>query len=156
MNTYALKASDIKKEWHIVDATDLVVGRAAAVIASYLRGKHKPEYSPHLDCGDNIIVINAEKVKFTGNKFSKDGKIYYWHTGYMGGIKETSAKRIIEGKHPERVLENAVKRMLSKNPMGRQHFRNLHIYTGSEHPHKGQQPKPLDLAKMNNKNKIKG
>lgn len=154
MKTYSAKISEIKKDWHIIDATNLVVGRLASEIAKLLRGKHKPTFTPHMDCGDNIVVINADKVSLTGNKMArKDGKIYYRHTGYIGGIKETTAGKILEGKHPERVLQLAVKRMLSRQPLGHQQFSNLYVYAGTEHPHAGQKPAKYDFAKKNIKNK---
>lgn len=154
MKTYSAKPSDIKKEWHIIDATNLVVGRVASEIAKMLRGKHKPNFTPHMDCGDNIVVINADKVSLTGNKMArKDGKMYYRHTGYIGGIKETTAGKIIEGKHPQRVLQLAVKRMLSRGTLGRKQFSNLYVYAGEEHPHAGQKPKQYDFASKNIKNK---
>lgn len=151
MKTEFLSAKDIKKEWHIIDASDLVVGRLASQIAIILRGKNKANYTPFLDCGDNVIVINADKVKFTGTK-EKDKK-YYWHTGYPGGIKEiTPEKQRI--KAPERILRLAVKRMLGKGSLGRKQISNLHIYAGSEHPHVAQKPTELNIAKLNRKNNI--
>jgi large subunit ribosomal protein L13 len=154
VRTYSAKPSDITKAWHIIDASSLVVGRLASEIARILKGKHKPIYTPHMDCGDNVVVINAAKVAFTGNKMArKDGKIYYRHTGYIGGIKETTAGKILEGAHPERVLQLAVKRMLSKNPLGKQQFSNLYVYAGESHPHAGQTPKEYDFASKNIKNK---
>ena len=151
MKTYSLKASEIKKAWHIIDADGLVLGRLATIVANRLRGKHKPEFSPHLDCGDNIIIINAEKVHLTGNKLAD--KTFYWHTGHPGGIKQRTAKQILEGKKPEDLVLNAVRRMISRNPLGRQQMSNLHVYTGSEHPHAAQKPEVLDVASMNPKNK---
>ncbi len=154
MKTYSAKPSDIKKEWFIIDASNLIVGRLASYIASILRGKHKPSFTPHMDCGDNIIVINADKVSLTGNKLAtKDGKIYYRHTGFVGGIKETTAGKILASKHPERVLKMAVLRMLSRGPLGRQQFSNLYVYAGSEHPHAGQKPTAYDFGSKNIKNK---
>jgi len=153
MKTYSMKASEIQKNWYVVDASDLVLGRASALIARYLRGKHKPTYTPHMDCGDNIIVVNAEKIHLTGRKMDqKHGKKYYWHTGYFGGIKETMASKIIEGKFPTRVIEESVRRMLGKNKMGYQHLKNLYVYAGETHPHDGQQPVKLDIASLNVKN----
>ncbi|MDC0348797.1 50S ribosomal protein L13 [Alphaproteobacteria bacterium] len=151
MKTFSIKQSEIQKDWNIVDAEGLVVGRLASVIANRLRGKHKPEFTPHMDCGDNIIVINAEKVVFTGNKM-KD-KILYWHTGYPGGIKERTMEKILGGKNPERVLIKAVERMITRGPLGRRQMSNLHVYSGSSHPHDAQQPQVLDVASMNRKNK---
>ena len=150
--TKAAKPHEVEKKWHIVDATDLVVGRAAVVIANVLRGKHKPSFTPHVDCGDNVIVINAEKVAFTGKKLQD--KRYYKHTGYAGGIKETSPAKILEGRFPERVLEKAIERMIPRGPLGRQQMRNLRIFAGAEHPHEGQSPEVIDVASMNRKNKV--
>ncbi len=151
MKTYSAKPSDIERAWCVIDADGLVLGRLAAVIASRLRGKHKVLFTPHVDCGDNIIVINAEKVRLTGRK--RADKIYYWHTGYPGGIKSRTAERILDGKHPERVLIKAVERMISRNPLGRAQMRKLHVYKGAEHPHEAQKPEVLDVAAMNPKNK---
>jgi large subunit ribosomal protein L13 len=142
----------VEKKWHIVDATDLVVGRAAVVIANVLRGKHKTSFTPHVDCGDNVIVVNADKIKFTGNKLAD--KIYYKHTGYAGGIKGVTAGKVLEGRFPERVLEKAVERMIPRGPLGRQQMRNLRIYKGGEHPHEAQNPEVLDIAGMSRKNKV--
>ena len=151
--TYSITLKEIDKKWILIDATNLVVGRLASIIANLLRGKHKPTYTPHMDCGDNIIVINAGSVKLTGNKSArKDGKIYYKHTGYAGGIKETTAGKILEGKHPERVLYKAVKRMISRNKLGSTQMSNLYLYSGAEHKHQGQSPELLDVASMNRKN----
>ncbi len=151
MKTYSMKASEIDKKWYVVDAEGLVLGRMAAIIAKMLRGKHKPAYTPHMDCGDNVIVINAEKVALTGKK--RDDKIYYWHTGYPGGIKERTAGKILEGKTPERVVIKAVQRMLPRGPLGRQQLSNLKVCVGPDHPHEAQQPEVLDIASMNSKNK---
>ena len=148
----AAQPSTGKKKWIVIDAAGLVVGRLAALIATRLKGKHKPIYTPHVDCGDNIIVVNAEKVVFTGNKY--EDKVYYRHTGYPGGIKERTPRQIIEGKFPERVVEKAVERMITRGPLGRQQMRNLHVYAGTAHPHEGQSPKALDIAAMNRKNKV--
>lgn len=150
MRTYSAKASEIEKKWMLIDAEGLVVGRLAALIATRLRGKHKPTYTPHMDCGDNVIVVNASKVLLTGNKL-KD-KVYHWHTGYIGGIKERTAGAVMGGKHPERVVEKAVERMLPRGPLGRRQLSNLHIYPGSEHPHEAQQPQSLDVGGLNAKN----
>jgi len=149
--TYSMKASEIQKDWIIVDADDLVLGRMASIIALRLRGKHKPNFTANMDCGDNVIVINAEKVKLTGNK--RDGDIFYWHTGYPGGIKQRSKGQILDGKHPERVVQKAVERMLPKGPLGRKQYKNLFVYAGAEHPHDAQKPAVLDIAAMNPKNK---
>ncbi len=150
MKTYSAKVSEIDRKWYVIDADGIVLGRMAAVIATRLRGKHKTTYTPHMDCGDNVIVINAEKVKLTGNKRAQ--KTYYWHTGYPGGIKSRTAGAILEGKQPERVVEKAVERMISRNPLGRRQMKKLHVYSGSEHPHEAQQPEVLDLIAMNSKN----
>jgi large subunit ribosomal protein L13 len=150
MTTYSAKASEIEKKWVLIDADGLVVGRLAALIAMRLRGKHKPTYTPHMDCGDNVIVINAAKALLTGNKL-KD-KVYHWHTGYIGGIKERTAGAIMSGKHPERVVEKAVERMLPRGPLGRKQLSNLRVYPGAEHPHEAQQPQPLDVGALNAKN----
>ena len=151
MKTYSAKPSDIERAWCVIDADGLVLGRLAAVIASRLRGKHRPLFTPHIDCGDNIIVINAEKVRLTGRK--RADKVYYWHTGYPGGIRSRTAERILSGKHPERVLIKAVERMISRNPLGRAQMGKLHVYKGAEHPHEAQKPEVLDVAAMNPKNK---
>ena len=151
MRTYSAKPSEIEKKWWIVDAEGMILGRLASVLANYLRGKHKPTFTPHMDCGDNIVVINAEKVKLTGNK--RTDKTFYWHTGYPGGIKSRTMDKILDGKHPERVLEKAVQRMISRGPLARDQMRNLRIYSGTEHPHEAQQPEVLDVAAMNPKNK---
>ncbi len=151
--TKSIRPQDVEKDWILIDADGLVVGRVAGIIANILRGKHKPSYTPHVDCGDHVVVINADKVRFTGNK-TKDKK-YYRHTGYIGGIKETTPERIFEGKFPERVLEKAVERMVPRGPLGRAQMKALHLYNGSEHPHDGQSPKTLDVASMNSKNKVR-
>ena len=150
MSTYSAKAADIEKKWVLIDATGLVVGRLASIVAMRLRGKHKPTYTPHMDCGDNVVVINADKVKFTGRK--REQKVYYHHTGYIGGIKERSAKSILEGRFPERIVEKAVERMLPRGPLFRQILGNLRVYKGSEHPHTAQQPEMLDVGALNRKN----
>ena len=149
-NTYSAKAVDVEKKWVLIDASGLVVGRLASIIALRLRGKHKATYTPHMDDGDNIIVINAEKVVFTGRKL--DQKVYYHHTGYPGGIKERGAKFILEGRFPERILEKAVQRMLPRGPLGRAQLGNLRVYAGGEHPHAAQNPVTLDVAALNSKN----
>jgi large subunit ribosomal protein L13 len=150
MNTYSAKPADVVKKWVVIDGSGLVVGRLATIIAMRLRGKHKPTYTPHVDCGDNVIVINAEKVVLTGRKVEK--KIYHYHTGFTGGIKQRSAKFILEGRFPERIVEKAVERMLPRGPLGRRQLGNLRVYKGSEHPHAAQTPEPLDIAAMNRKN----
>lgn len=151
MKTYSAKAADIDKKWVIVDAQDVVLGRLAAVIATRLRGKHKPIYTPHVDCGDNVIVINADKVRITGNK--KDQDVFYWHTGFPGGIKGRTKRQILEGAHPERVVTKAVERMLPKNALNEKIIKNLKVYAGTEHPHEAQKPEVLDMAALNPKNK---
>ena len=150
MNTYSAKPADIEKKWVTIDATGLVVGRLASIVAKRLRGKHKASYTPHVDDGDNVIVINAAKAVFTGRKREK--KVYYHHTGYIGGIKERTARQIMDGRFPERVVEMAVQRMLPRGPLGRVQFGNLRVYPGAEHPHEAQKPEPLDVASMNRKN----
>jgi large subunit ribosomal protein L13 len=150
MTTYSAKAADIEKKWLLIDASGLVVGRLATLVAMRLRGKHKATYTPHVDDGDNVIIINAAKAVFTGRKREK--KVYHKHTGYIGGIKEISAKSIFEGRFPERNLENEVERMLPRGPLGRVQFGNLRVYPGPEHPHEAQKPEKLDVAVMNRKN----
>ncbi len=150
MKTYSAKPSEIEKGWTLIDADGLVLGRLASEIAMRLRGKHKPSFTPHMDMGDHVIVINADKVLLTGRK--RENKIYYWHTGYPGGIKNRTARQLLEGKHPERVVEAAVKRMMPGGPLTRQQMRHLKIYAGSEHPHEAQSPKVLDFASANSKN----
>ena len=149
--TLSLKPAEVSKGWTVIDADGLVLGRLAAIIAQRLRGKHKPQFTPHVDCGDNIVVVNAEKVRVTGNK--ADQSIFYKHTGYPGGIKGRSIRQRLESKHPERVIEKAVERMITRGPLQRQQMRHLYIYAGGAHPHDGQQPKALDVAAMNAKNK---
>ena len=151
MKTYSATPSDIDKQWVLIDADGLVVGRLAALIATRLRGKHKATFTPHMDCGDHVVVINAGKVALTGKK--RADKIYYRHTGYPGGIKSTIAGQMLDGKHPERVLLKAVERMLPRGPLSRKQFSNLRVYAGEEHPHQAQEPKALDVAKLNPKNK---
>ena len=150
MKTFNLKTADVQKKWVLIDADGLVLGRLASIIAMRLRGKHKATYTPHLDCGDNIIVINAAKVVLTGQELKK--KVYYHHTGYIGGIKERTAGAIMAGKFPERVLEKAVERMVPRGPLGRRQMANLRVYPGAEHPHEAQQAVKLDVAAMNPKN----
>jgi large subunit ribosomal protein L13 len=150
--TRSIKPAEVEKKWHLIDADGLVVGRLAVIIANRLRGKHKPSFTPHVDCGDHVVVINAGKVRLTGNKRAQ--KIYYKHTGYVGGLKEATAAKILDGRFPERVLEKAVERMIPRGPLGRDQMRALHLYNGTEHPHGGTQPQPLDVASMNRKNKV--
>lgn len=151
MKTYSAKPADIEKNWILIDADGVVLGRLASKVANILRGKTKPTYTPHMDCGDNVIIINADKVKLTGNK--RADKKYYWHTGHPGGIKERTAEKILEGRFPERVVEKAVERMVPRGPLGRQQMRNLRVYAGTEHPHEAQNPTVLDFAAQNPKNK---
>ncbi|MFV0246922.1 MAG: 50S ribosomal protein L13 [Mycoplasmatales bacterium] len=141
-NTYMANAQNVKKEWLIIDATDQTVGRLSAEVAHILRGKHKPTFTPHVDCGDNVIIINAEKVKFTGNKL--EDKIYYRHTNHPGGLKQETAKEVLD-KHPERILERSIKGMLPKTKLGSQMYRNLHIYVGADHKHTAQNPTEYKL-----------
>jgi len=150
MKTYSAKPAEVQKKWVMINGDGLVVGRLATIIAMRLRGKHKPTYTPHVDCGDNVIVINAEKVVLTGRKLQN--KIYRHHTGYTGGIKERTAKFILEGRYPERIVEKAVERMLPRGPLGRRQLGNLRVYKGAQHPHEAQNPEPLDIAAMNRKN----
>ena len=151
MNTYTAKPSEIERKWYVVDAQGVVLGRLSAEIAKILRGKHKPMYSTNIDCGDYVVVINADKVKLTGKKLTD--KKYFKHTGWAGGIKETTAGKILDGRFPERVIIKAVERMISRNPMGRQQMTKLKVYAGSEHPHTAQNPEVLDIASRNPKNK---
>ena len=150
MKTFSAKPAEVEKKWVIIDAQGLVVGRLASLIAMRLRGKHLPTYTPHVDLGDNVIVVNADKVVLTGNKY--EDKVYYWHTGFPGGIKERTARKILEGRFPERVLEKAVQRMLPRGPLARKQMTHLKIYAGATHPHEAQQPVALDVAALNRKN----
>jgi large subunit ribosomal protein L13 len=150
MKTTSLKPAEVEKKWVVIDAKGLVVGRLASVVAMRLRGKHKAAYTPHVDCGDKVIVVNADKVVFTGRK--REQKVYYHHTGYPGGIKERSAKAILDGRFPERIVEKAVERMLPRGPLFRQILGNLRVYKGEEHPHAAQQPEKLDVGALNRKN----
>lgn len=151
MKTLSLKPSEVDKKWLVVDADGVVLGRLASIVANILRGKHKPTYTPHIDCGDNVIIVNARKVRLTGNKRQQD--IFYWHTGYPGGIKGRSKGQILDGRFPERVIEKAVERMVPRGPLGRVQMGNLKVYGGPEHPHAAQQPEVLDIAARNPKNK---
>lgn len=151
MATLSQKPADVVKQWIVIDAQDLVLGRLAAFVATRLRGKHKASYTPHVDDGDNVIIINAEKVALTGKKYKN--KIYYWHTGYIGGIKQRTAAQILEGRFPNRVIEKAVERMIPRGPLGRRQMKNLRVYAGSEHPHIAQQPITIELDQLNSKNK---
>ncbi len=150
MKTYTAKPEDVVARWHLIDADGLVLGRLASIAAIMLRGKHKPMFSTNIDCGDHIVVINAEKVTMTGRK--RDQKTYFWHTGYPGGIKSRTAGQILDSAHPERIVQKAVERMLPKGPMGRKQFTKLKVYAGPDHPHKAQNPEMLDIASMNPKN----
>jgi len=150
MSTYSATLSDIERKWFVVDAEGLVLGRMASIVSMRLRGKHKPMYTPSMDCGDNIIIINADKIQLTGRK--RSDKEYFWHTGYPGGIKSRTAGQILEGEHPERIVIKAVERMISRNPLGRQQMRKLHVYASPDHPHGAQNPEVLDVAAMNPKN----
>ena len=150
MNTYSAKPAEVTKKWVVIDANGLVVGRLASLVAMRLRGKHLPGYTPHVDDGDNVIVINADKAVLTGRK--REQKTYYWHTGYIGGIKERTAKQILEGKFPERIVEKAVERMMPDGPLARRQLKNLRVYSGPDHPHEAQQAEKLDVAALNRKN----
>jgi len=149
--TSSSKPSEVVKKWILIDAEGVVLGRLASIVANRLRGKHKPTYTPHIDDGDNVIIINAGKVKLTGNK--TDGEKFYWHTGHPGGIKERTWGKILGSAHPERLLEKAVERMVPRGPLGRRQMKNLKVYAGTDHPHEAQQPETLDVAAMNPKNK---
>jgi len=151
MKTFSATPADIVKKWVLIDATGLVVGRLATLIPMRLKGKHKPSYTPHMDCGDHVIVINAEKVAFTGKKLQK--KVYHHHTGFPGGVKTRTARFILEGKFPERIVEKAVERMLSEGPLAKKQFSNLRVYKGPVHPHEAQKPEVLDVGALNPKNK---
>ena len=144
--TKSINSSDIKKQWLLVDASNISLGRLATQVAILIRGKNKPHFTPHVDCGDNVVIINAEKVKLTGNKL--DDKIYYRHTGYPGGIKSTNARKILEGKNPDRVIRLAVKRMIPKGPLGRKQLSNMKVYNGAEHPHEAQSPKVQNIDNL--------
>jgi large subunit ribosomal protein L13 len=150
MSTQFIKSSDVNRKWVIIDAKGLILGRMAVIIANILRGKNKPYFTPNADCGDHVIVVNADKVAFTGKKLNN--KKYYWHTGYPGGIKNRTMKQLLEEPRNDRVVFNAVRRMMSKGPLSRDILSKLKIYKGSEHPHSAQNPVVLDIAKLNNKN----
>jgi large subunit ribosomal protein L13 len=150
MSTFAAKPAEVQKKWVMIDANGLVVGRLASIVAMHLRGKHLPIYTPHVDCGDNVIIVNAAKIVLTGKKREK--KIYQHHTGYIGGIKERTARSILDGKFPERVVEKAIERMLPRGPLARQQLSNLRVYPGPDHPHAAQSPEKLDVGAMNRKN----
>ena len=142
--TKSVSVKDVKKRWLLIDAENVVLGRLASTVSKILRGKHKSYFTPHVDCGDNVIIINAEKVKLTGNKLND--KTYYWHTGYPGGIKSITAKKIIEGKNPDRVIRLAVKRMIPKGSLGRQQLSNMKVYPGTTHPHDAQEPIKFNIS----------
>ena len=150
MKTYSARPADIEKKWILVDAEGVVLGRLASIVAMRLRGKHKATFTPHMDMGDNVIVINADKVQLTGNK--RADKVYYWHTGHPGGIKDRTAGQILEGRFPERVVTKAVQRMMPGGPLTRKQMTNLRVYSGAEHPHEAQQPEVLDVKSLNSKN----
>ncbi len=150
MKTFSAKPADIEKKWIIIDAEGVVLGRLASIVAMRLRGKHKASFTPHMDMGDNVIIINAEKVQMTGKK--RTDKKYYWHTGHPGGIKFRTAGQLLEGDYPERVMTKAVQRMLPGGPLSRQQMTNLRVYAGAEHPHEAQNPEVLDVKSMNSKN----
>ncbi len=149
--TLSLKPAEVSKDWVLIDAEGIVLGRLASIVANRLRGKHKPQFTPHVDCGDHVVIVNAAKVKITGNK--TDQSVFYYHTGYAGGIKGRTIRDRLDGKHPEQVLEKAVERMITRGPLQRRQMKHLYIYAGPEHPHDGQQPRPLDIAAMNKKNR---
>jgi large subunit ribosomal protein L13 len=154
MQTKSIRSEDVKRKWILIDAQDIVLGRLAVVAATHLRGKNKPFYTPHVDCGDHVVVINAEKVHLTGKKLTD--KIFFWHTGYAGGIKQRTMKEILTGKHPERVVEKAIERMIPRGPLGREVLKKLRVYPGSDHPHTAQNPEVLDVAALNSKNAKRG
>ncbi|MBN9507729.1 MAG: 50S ribosomal protein L13 [Alphaproteobacteria bacterium] len=150
-STLSLKPAEVNKEWVLIDAEGLVLGRLAVIVANRLRGKHKPQFTPHVDCGDNVVIVNADKVRVTGNKAEQS--VFYWHTGYPGGIKGRTVRQRMESAHPERVIEKAVERMITRGPLQRAQMKHLYVYAGTEHPHAGQQPRPLDVGAMNRKNR---
>ena len=154
MQTKSIRSEDVKRKWILIDAQDIVLGRLAVVAATHLRGKNKSFYTPHVDCGDHVVVINAEKVHLTGKKLTD--KIFFWHTGYAGGIKQRTMKEILTGKHPERVVEKAIERMIPRGPLGREVLKKLRVYPGSDHPHTAQNPEVLDVAALNSKNAKRG
>jgi large subunit ribosomal protein L13 len=149
--TISIKPADVKKDWVLIDAEGLILGRLAAIVATRLRGKHKATFTPHVDCGDNIIIVNADKVKLTGKKM--EDSVFYYHTGYPGGIKGRNVKERLAGKNPQTVVEKAIERMITRGPLQRQQMKNLYVYAGAEHPHAAQQPKTLDVGALNSKNK---
>ncbi len=151
MATFSQKPAEVVKKWILIDAEGLVLGRLATIVANILRGKNKPTFTPHVDDGDNVIIINADKIALTGKKYTD--KKYYWHTGHPGGIKERTARQILEGRFPERVVEKAIERMVPRGPLGRRQMKNLRVYAGATHTHEAQQPEILDVAALNRKNK---
>ena len=148
--TRSIKECEVKRDWMIIDAENLILGRLATIVAMRLRGKHKAYFTPHVDCGDHIIIINADKIALTGNKI--DQKVFYWHTGHPGGVKGRSLRQILDSKHPERVVEKAIERMVPRGPLGRDIMRKLRVYAGTSHPHEAQNPVKLDVAALNRKN----
>ncbi len=152
--TRSIKPAEVKKNWVLIDAEGLVLGRLAAIVANRLRGKHKPTFTPHVDCGDHVVIVNARKVRLTGAKAEQS--IFYWHTGFAGGIKGRSVRERLDSRFPERVIEKAVERMITRGPLGRQQMRNLHVYAEGKHPHAGQAPASLDVGAMNRKNVADG
>jgi large subunit ribosomal protein L13 len=152
MKTYSARPSEIERKWLVIDAEGLVLGRLAVEVADILRGKNKPIFTPHMDCGDNVVIINAEKVKLTGKKYTN--KIYYRHTGHPGGIKETTPRNILEGRFPERVITLAVTRMMGRGPLSRDVLSKLHVYKGARHPHEAQKPEAYDFGAINRKNRL--
>ncbi|MGE4064513.1 MAG: 50S ribosomal protein L13 [Rhodospirillaceae bacterium] len=152
MRTYSAKPADVEKKWLLIDANGLVLGRLAAIVSGLLRGKHKAMYTPHIDTGDNVIIINAEKVKLTGKKAEQ--RVFYWYSGYPGGLKEHTPKNTFAGKYPERVVHRAIERMMPKDsPLAREQMKKLKIYAGAAHPHEAQSPEAVDIAGRNRKNK---
>lgn len=151
MKTYSARPAEIERRWYVIDAEDIVLGRLASAVAVRLRGKHKPTWTPHIDCGDHIVVVNAAKVQLTGAKREK--KVHYWHTGYPGGIRSRTWGALLDGPHPERVVERAVERMVPRGPLGRAQMRKLRVYAGPEHPHEAQRPEAIDFASLNPKNR---
>ena len=152
MTTYTAKPADIEKKWILIDAEGVVLGRLATIVANILRGKNKPTFTPHVDCGDHVVIINAKKVRVTGAKAEQ--KVFYWHTGYAGGIKQRTVRERLDSKYPERVIEKAVERMITRGPLQRAQMKHLYVYAGTEHPHAGQQPTTLDVAALNRKNSV--
>ncbi len=152
--TRSLKPAEVQKGWWVIDADGLILGRLASIVANRLRGKHKPQFTPHVDCGDHVVILNADKVRVTGNKAEQT--VFHWHTGFAGGIKGRTTRQRLESRYPERVIEKAVERMITRGPLGRKQMKNLHVYAGTEHPHAGQTPVALDVAAMNRKNVAPG